>query len=212
MKFSGVTLVCSLMLVATGSYGNDLSDPTLVEINRRTEEKPYISKQYYPDWLKSSHNLSGKILTLARAWIALGADIDQQVNYVKALLPDSGVNPQDPVLFSETELAGLNMSMPARSSRTPFEKGGMPDRPIGHLEALFGHYGGVDEIQQLFATNELKPSKLIRNIYSWYDNQLSGNMKDVLIARHDGVAMYAAYDSDRRWEKCFSVYKGSIAD
>lgn len=222
MRFSDMTLVLTLLLLATASYGYDLSDPTLVEIDRRTGQKPYITREYSPDWLISSQNLSGEWLSIARIWLGVFSSLDQQIEFMKSQLPASGMNPEDPVLFSEAELSGLNAAIPGRPERGSFEEAPSEETPsldddsrgspTGRIPELFGRAGGIDDIQQLFAEQKLTPSRLVENIYDWYDKKLPAGMKDVLIERNKDLAMQMAKASDERWLKCISEYRGVIEE
>ncbi|WP_257288531.1 amidase, partial [Endozoicomonas sp. SESOKO2] len=210
----------TLLLLVTGSYGYDLSDPTLVEIDRRTGQKPYITREYSPDWLRSSQSLSGQWLSLARNCVIFFRSRDQQIEFMKSQLPASGMNPEDPVLFSEAELSALNAGIPDMPEPPPFEETSSEEAPsldsdsrgspAISISELFDRAGGIDDIQQLFAEQKLTPSRLVENIYDWYDKKLPDSLKDVLIERNKDLAMQMAKASDERWLKCISEYRGVI--
>ncbi|WP_252179092.1 amidase [Endozoicomonas sp. 4G] len=217
MRFSGLALVFTLLLTATGSYGHNLSDPALVEIYNPYRQKPYITKYYYPDWLSASQNLSGSWLSLTRDWVIGHGSIDEQVEIVKSQLVMTGISPEDPVLFSEAELASLslNAGIADKPQRAPFElipseEKGSAGSPTVRISELFGRAGGIDEIQQWFAEQKISPSILVEIIYYWYEKGLPPGMKDILIARNKDQAMSMAKVSDQRWLKCISEYKGNI--
>ncbi|WP_448217833.1 amidase [Endozoicomonas sp. 2B-B] len=222
MRRSGVALVFTLLVMATGSDGYDLSDPTLVDIYNPCRQKPYISWDYYPDWLSSSQNLSGFWLSFVRSWVVGHGTVDRQIEFVKSQLVMSGINPEDPVLFSEAGLTALNPGIPHKPERAPFEETasektspeetGSRGSPTGRISELFDRAGGIDDIQQLFAEQKLTPSRLVENIYDWYEKQLPESMKDVLIEQNKDLAMRTARASDQRWLKCISAYNGVIEE
>ncbi|WP_448217831.1 amidase [Endozoicomonas sp. 2B-B] len=217
MQRSGVALVLTLLLVAAVSYGYVLSDPVLVDIDHRTGQKPYITRDYYPDWLSSSKSLSGFWLSYARQWLVDHGSTNEQFELIKSELFISDINPEDPVLFSDAELSALNAGIPGRPERPPFEEAssldtGFRGSPTARISELFDRAGGIDDIQQLFAEQKLTPSRLVEDIYLWYEKKLPEGMKDVLIEQDKDLAMRVAEFSDRRWLKCISEYRGVIEE
>ncbi|WP_422138610.1 amidase [Endozoicomonas sp. ALC020] len=242
MQRSGVALVFTLLLVAAVSYGYVLSDPVLVDIDRRTGQKPYITRDYYPDWLSSSESLSGFSLYYTRNWVVGLGSINEQIEYIKRQLVMSCINPEDPVLFSDAELSALNAGIPGRPERRPFEEGPFEEAPseeapseeapseeapseeapsldnvsrgspTARISELFDRAGGIDDIQQLFAEQKLTPLRLVEDIYLWYEKKLPESMKDVLIEQDKSLAMKMAEASDLRWRNCTSAYLGVIEE
>ncbi len=209
MKMKLITF--SFIFAVTNSYGRPSLKPIANGLTDNIDKSKYITKEYCPDWLKDSDNMSGYelILKCSLLWNRFISP-EYRITIILNKLPKSGINPDDPKSFNEYKLLKLNEKIPNREKNAPFETRIQDDADMQYTKLLSRDLSGVDKIQQMFAEGTLKPSQLVERIYYWYDVQLEDHMKDVLIKRRKDLALEMAEASDKRWANCQNRYNGDI--